>query len=109
MRWPHRKKRETVPSPVVALRALESRVRPDFRKTVVFGLLALGGLVAGHGLGGIYASRLEDRLGAWGCALVVVVFGVWASRTAGNEVDRIVSARAGSSAGSTVRVIVMLV
>jgi small-conductance mechanosensitive channel len=95
--------------PVNALRALESRVRPDFRKTVVFGVLALAGLIAGHGLGGIYAHSLRDRLAAWGCALVVVVFGVWASRTAGNEVDRIISARAGTSAGSTLRVVVVLV
>jgi hypothetical protein len=66
------------------------------------------GLIAGHGLGGTYAHALPDRIAAWGCAAIVVVFGVAASRTAGNEVDRLLTARTGTGAGSTVRVLVIL-
>ena len=105
MKW----RRTHSPSPIEAFRELESRVRPDFRKTVIFGLMALAALVAGHGVGGIYASNWRLRLTAWGCAVVVIIFGVWASRTAASEVDRITTSRAGVATGSTLRVIVLLI
>src|SRR5258706_2758270 len=64
-----------------ALRAIDLRVRPDFRRTVVFGAIALIALVAGHDVGGVHAESLRVRLIAYGCALVTAVFGVAASRT----------------------------
>ncbi len=87
---------------------LELRVRPDFRKTVVFGLIALAALIAGHQVGGVHAAALRTRLIAYGCALLVAVFGVAASRTAAREVHRIALARAGEVAGTPLRLIVLL-
>src|SRR5258706_15770331 len=86
-----------------ALRAIDLRARPDFRKTIVFGLVALIALIAGHEVGGVHAMSLRIRLIAYGCALVTAVFGVAASRTAAREVQRIAVARAGDVAGTPLR------
>jgi small-conductance mechanosensitive channel len=98
-------------SPIVtfdALRTIEIRVRPDFRKTIVFGLAALAALVAGHEVGGVDAASVRVRLIAYGCALLTAVFGVAASRTAAREVQRIAVARAGDIAGTPLRLVVLL-
>jgi small-conductance mechanosensitive channel len=87
---------------------LELRVRPDFRKTVVFGLIALIALIAGHEIGGVHATKTRIRLIAYGCALLVAVFGSLASRTASREVQRIAVARAGDVAGTPLRLVVLL-
>jgi small-conductance mechanosensitive channel len=92
-----------------ALRAIDLRVRPDFRKTIVFGLIALIALIAGHTIGGVHAVSLRIRLIAYGCALVTAVFGVAASRTAAREVQRVAVARAGDVAGTPLRLFVLLV
>jgi small-conductance mechanosensitive channel len=91
-----------------ALRTIELRVRPDFRKTIVFGLIALITLVAGHDVGGVHATSLRVRLIAYGCALLTTVSGVAASRTAAREVQRIAVAKAGDIAGTPLRLIVLL-
>jgi small-conductance mechanosensitive channel len=91
-----------------ALRNIELRVRPDFRKTIVFGLIALIALIAGHDVGGTHATSLRIRLIAYGCALLTAVFGVAASRTAAREVQRVAVARAGDIAGTPLRVVVLL-
>lgn len=84
------------------------RVRPDFRKTVVFGLIALAALVAGHEVGGVHATAIRIRLVAYGCAVLVAIFGVAASRTAAREVHRIAVARAGDVAATPLRLVVQL-
>jgi small-conductance mechanosensitive channel len=89
-------------------RLFELRVRPDFRKTVVFGLIALAALIAGHEVGGVHAATLRVRLIAYGCALLVAVFGAAASRTAAREVHRVAVARAGDVAGTPLRLLVLL-
>jgi small-conductance mechanosensitive channel len=86
----------------------ELRVRPDFRKTVVFGLIALAALIAGHEVGGVHATTLRTRLIAYGLAAAVAVFGFTASRTAAREVHRIAVARAGDVAGTPLRLVVLL-
>jgi small-conductance mechanosensitive channel len=91
-----------------ALRAIEIRVRPDFRKTIVFGLIALIALIAGHVIGGVHAGSVRVRLIAYGCALLIAVFGVAASRTAAREVQRVAVARAGDVAGTPLRLFVLL-
>ncbi|MGI5240815.1 mechanosensitive ion channel family protein [Dactylosporangium sp. CA-139066] len=91
-----------------ALRSIDLRVRPDFRRTVIFGAIALIALVAGHDVGGVHAESLRIRLIAYGCALVTAVFGVAASRTAAREVQRIAVARAGAVAGTPLRLFVLL-
>ena len=91
-----------------SLRQLEMRVRPDFRRTVVFGLAALAALIAGYEVGGVHAGSTRMRLIAYGCAVLVAVCGVAASRTAAREVQRIAVARAGVAAGTPLRVVVLL-
>jgi small-conductance mechanosensitive channel len=90
------------------LRAIELRVRPDFRKTIAFGTLALVFLVTGHDIGGVHAESLRARLIAYGCALFTAVFGIAASRTAAREVQRVAVARAGAVAGTPLRLFVLL-
>ncbi|HEY1484922.1 MAG TPA: mechanosensitive ion channel family protein [Micromonosporaceae bacterium] len=92
-----------------ALRSIESRVRPDFRKTVVFGTIALAALIGGEETAGVHAASVDIRLVAYGCALLVVIFGVAASRTAAREAQRVTVAHAGTTAAAPVRVMVLLV
>ena len=91
-----------------ALRAIDSRVRPDFRKTVVFGLIALISLVAGHDIGGVHAASVHVRLISYGCALLTAIFGIAASRAAAREVQRVVVARAGAVAATPLRLTALL-
>ncbi|WP_433089146.1 mechanosensitive ion channel domain-containing protein [Dactylosporangium sp. CA-052675] len=96
------------PGAFAGLRAIEIKVRPDFRRTIVFGALALAFLVTGHDIGGVHAAELRIRLIAYGCALLTAIFGVAASRTAAREVQRIAVARAGNAAGTPLRLFVLL-
>jgi hypothetical protein len=86
----------------------ELRVRPDFRKTVVFGLTALAALIVGYGVGGVHATAIRGRLIAYGCAVLVGIFGVATSRTAAREIHRIAVARAGEVAGTPLRLVALL-
>lgn len=92
------------PSRLFALRA-----RPDFRRTVAFGLIALAALIAGHEVGGVHASTVRIRLIAYGCGVLVAIFGVAATRVAAREVHRVAVARAGDAAGTPLRLLVLLV
>jgi len=87
---------------------LDQHVRPDFRKTVVFGLIALAALIVGNQVGDIDSARLQDRLIAYGCAVLVAVAGIVATRTAAREVHRITQARAGEVAATPLRLITQL-
>jgi hypothetical protein len=62
---------------------------------VAFGLLAPAALIAGHGAG---VHPVRTRLIADGCAALVAVFGIGASRAAAREVHRIAVARVGGVA-----------
>jgi small-conductance mechanosensitive channel len=84
-------------------------VRSDFRRTVAFGAVALAALVAGHDIGGVHARSGHVRLIAYGCALLVAVFGIAASRTAAREVQRFTSSRAGAAAAAPLRIGVLLI
>lgn len=90
------------------LRDLEQRLRPDFRRPVVFGVLALVALIAGHGLGGLSAHALHERIAVLGCAGAVALFGTWSARTTATEVARLTRARAGAGPAATLRIGVML-
>ncbi len=91
-----------------ALRTLESHVTADFRRTVVFGLVALAALVGGERFGRIDAHGRHAQIGAWVCAFLVVVFGVLTSRSAAAETERIIAARATGATASGIRLIVLL-
>ncbi|WP_432825025.1 mechanosensitive ion channel family protein [Dactylosporangium sp. CA-092794] len=96
------------PDTLDALRVIELRVRPDFRRTVVFGAIALAALIAGHDIGGVHAEELRVRLIAYGCGLLTAISGFAATRTAAREVQRIAVARAGAVAGTPLRLFVLL-
>ncbi|SDI75681.1 Mechanosensitive ion channel [Frankineae bacterium MT45] len=110
MKWHRGRPKQILPPATVdALRTLESRVRPDFRRSVVFGVLAVIALIVNETVGGVHGETLHVRLIAWGCAALVAIFGVLATRSAANEVARISDARAGASAAAALRVAVLLV
>jgi small-conductance mechanosensitive channel len=88
--------------------------RPDFRRTVIFGILALAapGVVAF--LGGIHAVYLGQpavgaRLGSYASILCCLVFGLVAVRSTANEVARLVRAGGGLAASGVLRLLITLV
>jgi small-conductance mechanosensitive channel len=92
-----------------ALRAVEAHVRPDFRKAVVYAVLALAFSGVARGIGGVHAHNLRTRLAAYGLAVLFLVLGVLATRSAASEAARVTRARAGTSAETAVRVATLLV
>jgi small-conductance mechanosensitive channel len=85
---------------------LEARIRPDFKRAVGMGLVAVVALVAGDNLGGLRHSehiRLVIVLALTGVFLVV---GVLAVRSAGRELYRVSSAKSGLSTAAALRLVV---
>jgi small-conductance mechanosensitive channel len=96
-------------APVInALRAVEAHVRPDFRKAVVFGVLALASSGVARGIGGVHAEKLHTRLAAYGLVAAFLIFGIAASRSAASELARVSAARAGPAAATLLRVASLL-
>jgi small-conductance mechanosensitive channel len=91
-----------------ALRAVEARVKPDFRKAVVFVFLALVGDVVSHGAGGVHTHSAHLRWLAIGAALAFVAFGVLATRAAASELGRVTENRSGTAAATPLRVVTLL-
>jgi len=91
-----------------ALRAIESHVRLDFRRSVAYGLVALAALITGHDLGGAHVSDARYRIAVYGCATLMMVFAIASSRSAAREVQRVTTARAGASAATPLRFTVLL-
>jgi small-conductance mechanosensitive channel len=109
-RWlPHRKDYGLTDSAHDVLRSLDVHVRPDFRRAVAFGAIAMAALICGHANGGVHAHSSTWRVVAYGCAAAVAVFGVAAARSAAREVHRIALARAGVLAATPLRILVLLV
>jgi len=81
--------------------------RPDFRRVVFFGVLALAAPGVYYALGGL-AAQDGRRVGVYfaigGCA----VFGLLAVRSAANEVARLVRARGGAAPANALRWIITL-
>jgi small-conductance mechanosensitive channel len=91
------------------LRTIDLHLLPDFRKTAVFGLIALAALIAGEELGGVGSLSTDHSLAAYGCAALVAIFGVLASRTAAGEVQRVAVHHGGDRAGTPLRITVLLI
>jgi small-conductance mechanosensitive channel len=62
-----------------------------------------------RGIGGVHAANLRTRLVAYGLAVLFLVFGVAATRSAASEAARVTRARAGTAAETAVRVATLLV
>ncbi len=91
-----------------ALRAVDARVRPDFRRAVACAALAVVLDTVTHAVGGVHAAALHDRVIAFAGVVAVVVLGVAATRSAAQEVTRVGLHRAGPSAATPLRVATLL-
>lgn len=87
-----------------ALRAVDAKVRPDFRRAVGCALLALVLDAFAHAVGGVHAHALHDRVIAYACAAGFLVLGIIATRSAAGELARVSLHRAGPSAATPLRV-----
>ncbi|HJP74900.1 MAG TPA: mechanosensitive ion channel family protein [Pseudonocardiaceae bacterium] len=88
--------------------------RPDFRRTVIFGILALIAPGVVSFLGGIHAMSggkpaFGDRLGSYVAIFLLLVFGLIAVRSAANEVARLVRTGGGVAASGVLRLLITLV
>ncbi|HEX3782751.1 MAG TPA: mechanosensitive ion channel family protein [Pseudonocardiaceae bacterium] len=88
--------------------------RPDFRRTIIFGILALAAPGVVTFLGGIHAAHdglplVGHRLGSYGAVLCCLVFGLIAVRSAANEVARMVRAGGGLATSGVLRLLITLV
>ncbi|MEP6598648.1 MAG: mechanosensitive ion channel family protein [Actinomycetota bacterium] len=92
-----------------ALSALDVRVRPDFRRAIVYGVLAVAALLVGHGLGGIDARNAHARIVVYVCSGALLIFGVLATRSAASEVSRIATAHGGAAAATPLRIACLLI
>src|SRR5674476_712763 len=92
-----------------AIRAVDSKVRPDFRRAIVCAVLAFTLDGAAPYFGGVHAATLDRRLAAYGTAAGFVVFGLAATRSVANELTRVSLSRAGAAAATPLRVGCLLI
>ncbi len=88
--------------------------RPDFRRTIVFGLLALAAPGVVTFLGGVHAAHLGtplvgERIGSYGAIFCCLVFGLIAVRSTANEVARLVRVGGGLATSGVLRLLITLV
>jgi len=81
--------------------------RPDFRRVVVFGVIALSAPGVYYGLGGLAANG-GKRVGVFVAIGACLVFGLLAVRSAANEVARLVHGRGGAAPANALRWIITL-
>jgi small-conductance mechanosensitive channel len=82
---------------------------PGLRRAFAFGVLTVAAVVAGHELRVSAGHPLAYRLGIYGCAVAVAVFGAFATRLTAGEVHSVTVARAGPAAASPLRITILLV
>jgi len=87
-----------------AVRAVDSKVRPNFRRAIVCTVLAFTLDGATPYLGGVHAATLDRRLAAYGTAAGFVLFGLAATRSVASELGRVSLSRAGAAAATPLRV-----
>jgi Mechanosensitive ion channel, beta-domain len=96
-------------SAVGAAQKLEAVIHPDFRRALIAGIGAVIALSFGSAYGsGLHSRELHVKLIDIGVAVAFVILGVLAVRSSANEVARVVRARGGMSAGTTVRLLIVL-
>jgi len=104
----HRGRPAVLPVGRDALLAFEARIRPDFKRAVAAGVLAVVCLAIDNGLGGV-SRRDHLRYVAIGLTILFAVLGVVAVRSAARELHRLCLHRAGASAASAIRIVVSVV
>ena len=83
----------------------DSLLRVRWRSFIVFGAAAIATLAVGSDLGNIHGHHLHNQLIAWSAGVAFMVFAVLAVRSLAAEVARVITGRAGNSAGSAVRLL----
>jgi small-conductance mechanosensitive channel len=96
-----------------ALLALDARIKPDFKRAIACGLIAVVCLSIGARLGGLgqkgsFVRHDNLRFLVIAVSLAFAAFGAVAVRSAGREFSRITRLRAGPAAGSGIGVLVSL-
>ncbi|MGX7677423.1 mechanosensitive ion channel domain-containing protein [Jatrophihabitans sp. DSM 45814] len=91
-----------------ALLSLDAKIKPDFRRAVSAGILAVICLAVGNNLGGV------DRHNHWrylviGLTVAFGLLGIGAVRSAAREAFRISNIRGGPSTASALRLIISIV
>jgi small-conductance mechanosensitive channel len=89
--------------------AKETMHRPDFRRAIFAGILALAAPGVNYWLGGVHAARVGYRIGSFAAVLGCLLFGVIAVRSAANEVGRIARPRGGPAVAGTLRLMISAV
>lgn len=87
---------------------LADRVTADFRRAVVYAVLAAAGYGVSRGFS-VHAASQAHRIVAYCCGAAFVLFGVFAVRSLANELARLMRAHAGSATATSVRVLVLIV
>jgi small-conductance mechanosensitive channel len=77
----------------------------DWKIALPTGLVAAAALVAGSALGNVHGPGVRVRVVVWTAALVLLVFGVIATRRASAGLGHLVSIRSIASAGAAVRLV----
>ncbi|HEY0807784.1 MAG TPA: mechanosensitive ion channel family protein [Pseudonocardiaceae bacterium] len=81
--------------------------RPDFRRVVVFGVIALAAPGVYYAFGGLNAHA-GQRIGMFASIGACLVFGLLAVRSTANEVARLVGSRGGAAPANALRWIITL-
>lgn len=89
--------------------ARETLHRPDFRRAVFAGVVALSAPAVDYWLGGVHAHRLGYRIGSFGAVFACLLFGVMAVRSAADETARITRRRGGPAVAGTLRLLIIVV
>lgn len=92
-----------------ALITLDAKIRPDFKRAVGMGLLAIIALGAGDNLGGVRHNHHTRLLIVLALTVAFAVIGVLAVRSAGRELFRVSSAKSGPSTASALRLVLSVV
>jgi small-conductance mechanosensitive channel len=77
----------------------------DWKVAVPTGLVAVAALVVGSALGSVHGPALRPRVVVWSCAVVLLVFGVIATRRASAGLGHLVTTRTMPAAGAAVRLV----
>jgi small-conductance mechanosensitive channel len=83
-----------------------SRARQhDWKIAVPAGLITAAALVVGSALGSVHGPALRPRVVVWSSAVVLLVFGVIATRRVGAGLGHLVTTRTIAAAGAAVRLV----
>ena len=83
--------------------------RPDFRRTIVAGIIALAAPGVYYWLGGIHEPKIGLRIGVFCAIAATLLFGAIAVRSAANEMARMVRPRGGAAVAGALRLLITVV